>query len=148
MPHSREKALPSVEATDLAWRSLEGALCGNIRSRTRKPMWVPSPNFFSGPEIPKSGRSKRLEQEHGKNMGRAASWCPHVRGDLSFFFNLSIVYLQYHVSFRCTAKWRRDIYILFQILFPYRLLQNIEYSSLCYSRSLWLSILYTVVCMC
>ena len=29
------------------------------------------------------------------------------------------------------------IHILFQILFPYRLLQGIEYSSLCKSRSLW-----------
>ena len=42
-----------------------------------------------------------------------------------------------------------NIYILFQILFPYRLLQNIEYSSLCYIvGSCWLSILYIVVCIC
>ena len=37
--------------------------------------------------------------------------------------------------------------ILFQILFPYRLFQSIEYSSLCYSRSL-LIILYIVMCIC
>ena len=38
------------------------------------------------------------------------------------------------------------LYILFQILFPYRLLQNIEYSSLCYTVGpCWLSILYIVV---
>ena len=47
----------------------------------------------------------------------------------------SIIYLQRHVSFRCTAKWFSYTYIYayiysFQILFSYRLLQNIEYSSL------------------
>ena len=42
-----------------------------------------------------------------------------------------------------------SIYILFQILFSYRLLQDIEYSSLCYTVSLcWLSILYIVLCVC
>ena len=41
------------------------------------------------------------------------------------------------------------IYILFQILFHCRLLQHIEYSSLCYTVGLCcLSILYTVVCIC
>ena len=38
--------------------------------------------------------------------------------------------------------------ILFQILFPYRLLQNIEYCSVCYTGGpCWLSILYIVVCV-
>ena len=41
----------------------------------------------------------------------------------------------------------------FQILFPYRLLQDTEYSSLCCTvgpswLSIWLSILYIVVCTC
>ena len=41
------------------------------------------------------------------------------------------------------------IYIPFQILFPYRLLQNIEHSSLCYTVGpCWLSIFYIVVCIC
>ena len=35
------------------------------------------------------------------------------------------------------------IYILFQILFPYRLLQNMKYSSLCYTVSLYECILLT-----
>ena len=35
------------------------------------------------------------------------------------------------------------LYLIFQILFPYRLLQNIEKSSLC-----CLTILHTVVCVC
>ena len=39
-----------------------------------------------------------------------------------FFFNWSLVDLQHCVSFSYTAKWFSD----FQILFPYRLLQNIE----------------------
>ena len=39
--------------------------------------------------------------------------------------------------------------ILFQILFPFRLLQSIEQSSLCYnSRSCWSSILNIAVCTC
>ena len=38
---------------------------------------------------------------------------------------------------------------LFQILLPYRLLQNIEYSSLCYIVvPCWLFIVYIVVCIC
>ena len=37
----------------------------------------------------------------------------------------------------------------FQILPPYRLLQNIEYVSLCYTVGpCWLSILYIVACIC
>ena len=43
---------------------------------------------------------------------------------------------------------RTCAYILFQILFPYRLLQNIVYSSLCCTVGLcYLSTLYTVMCM-
>ena len=35
------------------------------------------------------------------------------------------------------------VYILFQILFPFRLLQNIEQSSLCYTVGpCWLSIIF------
>ena len=41
------------------------------------------------------------------------------------------------------------IYILSQILFSYRLLKNIEYSSLCHIVGFsWLSILCTVICTC
>ena len=40
------------------------------------------------------------------------------------------------------------IYILSQILFHYKLLQDNEYSSLCYTVGPCLSILYTVVCIC
>ena len=58
---------------------------------------------------------------------------------MSFFYHCSfywsIVDLQCFVSSRCTAKWFSYTYF-FQILFPYRLLQNIAYSSLCYSLSL------------
>ena len=37
----------------------------------------------------------------------------------------------------------------FQIIFPYRLLQTIEYSSLCYTAEpCWQSTLYTVMCTC
>ena len=56
--------------------------------------------------------------------------------------------LQCCVSLRCTAKWFSYTYvhayicILFHILFPYRLLQNITYSFLGYTVGpCWLSIL-------
>ena len=48
-----------------------------------------------------------------------------------FFFqifkNWTLVYLQCRISFKCTAKWfsYTYIYTLFQILFHYRLLQDI-----------------------
>jgi hypothetical protein len=42
-----------------------------------------------------------------------------------------------------------SLYILFQVLFQYRLLQNIEYSSMCYILwHCWLSNLYLLVCIC
>ena len=52
---------------------------------------------------------------------------------LNYFFNWSTVDLQCHISFKHTSQWLlyiyvKYIYILFQILFPYRLLQNIEYN--------------------
>ena len=46
--------------------------------------------------------------------------------------NWSIVNSQCRISFKCTVKWFSYIYILFQIIFHYRLLQDNEYSSLCY----------------
>ena len=64
------------------------------------------------------------------------------------FFNWSIADLQCFVSFRCTTEWFSCvyIYILSQINFFYRLLQNIDYSSLCYTVSpCWLSILHIIV---
>ena len=49
-----------------------------------------------------------------------------------FLFHWSIVDLQYFVSFRYTAKWFSYTCFL-HILFHFRLLQNIAYSSLCYA---------------
>ena len=70
---------------------------------------------------------------------------------LKFFKILywSIVDLQCCVSFRCTAKWIMYAYTYiysFSDLFPYKLLQNIEYSSLCYTVGpCWLSLLHMKV---
>ena len=42
-----------------------------------------------------------------------------------------------------------QVSILFQILFPFRLLQNVEQSSLCYTVGpCWLSMLNITVCTC
>ena len=68
-----------------------------------------------------------------------------------FEFTLSIVDLQWFFSFRCTAEWFSYKYTYIHSLsdsFSYRLLWNIDYSSLCYIVGpYWLSILYTVVCV-
>ena len=64
------------------------------------------------------------------------------------FLSWDMLDLQYSVSFRCQQS---DFYfsVLFSILFHYSLLQNIQYSSLCYTVSpCCLSILYMVVCIC
>ena len=82
--------------------------------------------------------------------------------------SMHIVDLQCCVSFKCTAQWFTHthiyvcvcvcvcvyiyiyIYIIpFRILFPYSLLQNIEYSSLCHTVDLGcLSVLYIIMCAC
>ena len=54
------------------------------------------------------------------------------QGDSFIFFLYYIIY----------------IYLLFQILFHYWLLQDIEYSSLCYTVGPWLPILYTEKYIC
>ena len=75
---------------------------------------------------------------------------------LWIFKNWSIVNLQCCVSFRCTAQWFNYMCVcvcvcvcacvLFQILFPYGLLQSIPYSFVCYTAGpCWLSVLYIVV---
>ena len=54
------------------------------------------------------------------------------------------------ISFKCAAKWSSDyihttyIYILFQILFHFRLFKDTEYSSLLYSRFLFTYFIYSV----
>ena len=72
---------------------------------------------------------------------------------LIYFFNWSIVNLQFCLSFKCTTKWFNYIYmyvyIFFQILFHYKLLQDIQYSSLCYTVGpCCLPVFYIVVCTC
>ena len=91
-------------------------------------------------------------------------------GWLNWIFFCLFIYILYWsvidlqcIGFRCTTKWICDthththththIYIykyplLFQILFPNRLLQSIEKSFLCYTLCpCWLSILYIAVCI-
>ena len=69
---------------------------------------------------------------------------------LAFFFYLfysSTVDVLCCVNFCCIAKWfsYMHIYIFFQILFSYRLLQNIEQNSLCcIVGHSWFSTLYVV----
>ena len=69
-----------------------------------------------------------------------------------FFWN--IVDLPCCDHLRCTAKWFNytcictNIYSFFYILFHCRLLQDVEYNSLCYTVGpCWLSVLYIVACI-
>ena len=67
---------------------------------------------------------------------------------LQFFFNWNIVDIQCYVSFWFSGKvivLYRYVYLSFNIVFHYGLLQGIEYSSLCYTVELCLSILYIIV---
>ena len=86
-----------------------------------------------------------LDERRSKNRNNQRQ---HIIWDLfKHFLNWCILDLQHHVSSRCTEKWFRYIYIytliiyfsylhfiniLFHILFHYRLLQDTEYSFLCY----------------
>ena len=67
-----------------------------------------------------------------------------------FFIEVELIYNVVLVSSVQQSDSVIHIYILFQILFHYRLLQDIEYSSLCYiySRSLLFTyFIYSSVCM-
>ena len=79
-----------------------------------------------------------------------------VKCHFSFSFFLLLFKIEVHLVysvvnvFRCTAVIQLYFYIsiLFQILFPCRLLQNIKYSSLYYTVGpCWLSVIYSSVYM-
>ena len=53
-----------------------------------------------------------------------------------FFYNWSIVDLQWLQVYSKVTQLYIHPYLFFQNLFPYRLLQNIEYSSLCFTEVL------------
>ena len=95
--------------------------------------WHPTPVFLPG-------------ESHGqRNLGGSVHGVAKSRIRLSTW---SVVDLQRCVSFWYTAKWFSYTYVVFQILFSYRLLQDVEYSSLCYTLGPCLSVLCIVVCIC
>ena len=65
-----------------------------------------------------------------------------------FFIEVQLIYNVVLVSGVQQSDSVIYIYILFQVLFHYGLLQEIEQSSLCYTVGPCLSTLYTVVCIC
>ena len=113
-------------------------------------MKVFTPSIHINSELDLGWWNKR----RNKNKGRKEEWiCFLYFIFFSFFFFLNLFYwsmvdLQCCLSFQCTAKWfsYTSIYILFHILFHYGLLQDMEYSSLCYTVGPdCLSILYIIV---
>ena len=74
-------------------------------------------------------------------------WVEVILDALKVFFYWTVVDLQCFVSFGSTAKWF-SAYIHTHILLHYSLLQDIDYSPLCFTVGpCWLSILYIIVCM-
>ena len=77
-------------------------------------------------------------------------FCESYMPSSSFFFLVEIS-LFYSVFISGVQQSDLAIYthLFFQILFHYKLLHNIEYSSLCYTvNPCFLSLLYTVVYIC
>ena len=73
----------------------------------------------------------------GSYQPRDPTWISYIAG--GFFYSLS------HQG----TPFFSYISIIFQIISQFRLLQNFEQSSLCYTvGTCWLSILYTAVCTC
>ena len=85
--------------------------------------------------------------------GQSSPQMPRTRfsqeNNLFFFFPcIEVHWLTTLCSFQAPGKVRYIYIYLFQIPFPYRLLQDTECSSLCYTVGPWgLCILYTVVCI-
>ena len=88
-------------------------------------------------------RAIRQQKEmKGSQIGKEEVKLSLFADAMIFFFHWSIINLQCCVSFWCTANWFNYTYIqlymytyffLFHILFHYSLLQDTEYSSLCYT---------------
>ena len=130
----------TIAASLVADHRLQTRRLSNCGSRTQllRGMW----------DLPIPG----LEPVSPALAGRFSTTAPPGKPQI-FTLDLTIFDLQCCVSFRCTAKCFIYTYIyisiLFQILFPFSLLQNIEQSSLCYTVDpCWLSILNILVCIC
>ena len=136
---------------DYSWASLVVQMVKNLPAMQQT--WVPS-----------LGRKEPLAEgmaNHSSILAWRVSWIEEPGGQLSRglqrvrpdWATKHILDLQCCVGFSFTAKWfsyilHIHISILFQILFPSRLLQNIEQSSLCYTVGLCgLSVLYNSVYM-
>ena len=112
-------------------------ICGltsltNVTCLALNGIWVCHPIWFNSHSVPHEEAEKS---------------CELIPFQILFFLNWCLVDLQCCVSFRYTAKrfsYARECthththththrVILFQIIFYYRLLQDFEYSSLCYT---------------
>ena len=125
-------------------QSSKGAMCGVTIGSKGNSSLAQAGSSYTGFKIDRIRGLNPLWQ-------KTFFFCSVLLLKLIYFYR-SIINLQCCVNFRCTAKWFSYTYIyiyFFQILFPYRLLQNIEYSSVCYTIGpCWLSILFIAVCTC
>lgn len=122
-------------------------LVGRVRKRgedeggktLKEPGFKGLPGAYGKGSKPKEGFSRARTESEVNSTKHVDVWNIGVLSTkISAFFPFKLNYSWFTqcVTFWCVAKWFRDIYIYipFLILFCYRLLQGIEYSSLCYMR--------------
>ena len=128
--HFREQYVDSIGEERGIWlpQWLNGnkSICNE--GDTRDPGSIPGSGIF-----PEGENSNPLQYSCLENPMNREAWRATVHG----------------VEKESDTTKRACMYIYFQILFHYRLLQDIEYSSLCYRVGpSCLSILHRVVCIC
>ena len=101
--------------------------------------------------LPPHSHTSRLSQSARFELPASYSRFPLAAVFKWCLLFLSIVFMVYKYIF--IHKWQLPYFLISKAhifsLFHYSLLQDVEYSPLCYIRgSCWLSVLYIVVCIC
>ena len=120
------------------------------------PLWSPSCVSGALKYGPRRRNYSRFTEEETNSEGqtdfsRSSQWYNLFCLCLFVFIEILLIYNTVLVSgIQCKLiQLYTCVYTLFQILFHYRLLQNIEYSSMCYTvRPCCLSVLFIVECIC
>ena len=99
--------------------------------------------YFNKIKIKKKERKDKIKEDRGKNWGERMIYTV-IKNTFGIFFSnfnfigVELIYNAVLVSgaLQSDSGIHINIFIIFQVLFPYKLLQNTEHSSLSYSRSL------------
>nr|XP_058913496.1 uncharacterized protein LOC131752797 [Kogia breviceps] len=150
------------------------AACGKVsataaeaRRRRGGPGWA-GPRSKAGPRAPPPPPPKGPRDARRRGGGSRATLCLRKEEPSSKRLRdgapsgSTLATPRWRYNFSCGIQQRMKNYNNFfckryewenfgypEILFPYRLLQDIDYSSLCYTvGACWLSVLYLVACIC